>query len=373
MNGQWIEVFRTGTHTDSKGVVRTYTEADLDGIATKYDPLKHEAPVVVGHPKDNSPAFGWAEKLERRGEKLVAKLKQVVPEFQKAVSLGLYKKRSISLYPDGTLRHIGFLGAEPPAVKALADIGFSESDQATVLEYGEGVDFSDEWETRSIGRLFRRLREWIIAKYGVAEADQVLDEFTVNEIQNAKDNEEIPAPAAGFSETAQEEDLMSKELQEKLAAAEEALAAKDKQVKEFSERLAALETEKQAAEKATRLAAIQTRIDGLKAKGIVTPAMEAGLAAFVEGLDTTEIQFAENVKASPAEFFFSLLEKLPKSVTFGETATADRAATDAPTTNDFAEVRNIDEARMKIHNEATALAAQEKITYSAAVRRVLKK
>lgn len=372
MNGQWIEVFRAGTHTDSKGVTRTYTEADLDDMAAKYDPIKHEAPVVVGHPKDNSPAFGWAEKLQRQGDKLVAKLKQVVPEFQKAVSLGLYKKRSISLYPDGTLRHIGFLGAEPPAVKALADIGFSEADQAMMVEYGEGVDFSDDWNTRAIGRILRRLREWIIAKYGVDEADQVLDEYSVNEIQNAKDEDETPAPAVGFTETIPKEEDVSKELQDKLAAAKEALAAKEKQVNEFSERLAALEAEKQAAEKATRQASIQTRIDGLKGKGLLTPAMETGLAAFVEGLDTTEIQFAENVKASPVEFFFQLLEKFPKSVTFGETATTERAAATPPPAAEFAEVRHIDENRLEIHRKAKAMMAQDKISYEAAVAQLLK-
>ncbi len=133
----WMAVFRTGRHTDSHGNEREWTEGDLDRIAAGYDPAKHEAPVVIGHPKENGPAFGWVEKLERVGDTLWAEIKPTVEGFSDWVKSGLWKKRSISLYPDMTLRHIGFLGAMPPAVKGLPDFKFEEKEDAMSIEFDE--------------------------------------------------------------------------------------------------------------------------------------------------------------------------------------------------------------------------------------------
>ena len=133
-----FEIFRTGKHTANNGNTKTYTEQDLDKIAESYNPKESEAPIVVGHPKDNSPAYGWIESIKRVGDRLVAKAKDIVPEFTEALKKGLYKKRSISLTPDGKLRHVGFLGAALPAVKGLADIKFNEEDQTTYE-----MDFSE--------------------------------------------------------------------------------------------------------------------------------------------------------------------------------------------------------------------------------------
>ncbi len=121
LNGQWIELFRAGNYGE-KGA---YTEADIDKMVANYDPAKHEAPVVVGHPEHDAPAFGWVESLKRAGSVLLGKLKQVPAQFEDLVREGRFKKRSISLYrtADGpALRHVGFLGAMPPEVKGLADV-----------------------------------------------------------------------------------------------------------------------------------------------------------------------------------------------------------------------------------------------------------
>lgn len=129
---KWFAIFKTGKHTDSAGNTREWTEADLDVIVAKYDPQKHEAPIVIGHPASNAPAFGWIEKLKRVGDTLYAYPKQLAQEFVEMVNKGLFKKRSISLYPDGTLRHVGFLGAQPPAVKGLPDVQFAEGEPQTL-------------------------------------------------------------------------------------------------------------------------------------------------------------------------------------------------------------------------------------------------
>lgn len=126
----WIEVFKTGIHTASNGKTFNVGTGDIDRIISQYDPSYHEAPVVIGHPKEDDPAFGWVQALKREGNVLFAKLKDMVPEFVDMLKKGLFKKRSISLYPDFSLRHVGFLGAMPPAVKGLANIKFKEGDNA---------------------------------------------------------------------------------------------------------------------------------------------------------------------------------------------------------------------------------------------------
>ncbi len=138
----WIQVFKTGRHTDAEGREKEWGRADLDQIASSYNPNIHEAPVVIGHPENNAPAFGWVEALKREGDILYAKLKNLIPEFVDMVRRGLYKKRSIALYPDLSLRHVGFLGAMPPAIKGLEDVRFQERGQFTT----NFCDIEDEWK-----------------------------------------------------------------------------------------------------------------------------------------------------------------------------------------------------------------------------------
>lgn len=134
----WIECFRTGSQTDSAGNTKDWTEADLDNIVDKYnnqaDEERHEAPIVLGHPKTDDPAFGWVEELKREGNLLFAKLKDLSKDFVQKVRDGQYKKRSISLYSNMLLKHIGFLGATPPAVKGLADPDFNSSQSYMTFE-----------------------------------------------------------------------------------------------------------------------------------------------------------------------------------------------------------------------------------------------
>lgn len=133
---EYFEIFRTGRHTDTNGNQKEWTEADLSTIAARYNEQKeHEAPLVIGHPATNHPAYGWVESLKVEGGKLLAKAAQIVPEFAEAIKSGLFKKRSISLYPDMLLQHVGFLGAVPPAVKGLKDISFATTEGTEITEY----------------------------------------------------------------------------------------------------------------------------------------------------------------------------------------------------------------------------------------------
>lgn len=132
-----IEIFRAGTHTDDNGTQHTFTRADVAGMVSAYDPAVHEAPLCVGHPQDNKPAFGWVKSLAvAPSGALVMDTHNIAPAFAEAVNSKAFKKRSASFYPPSHhqnpkqgswyLRHVAFLGAQPPAIKGLAD--FSEAD-----------------------------------------------------------------------------------------------------------------------------------------------------------------------------------------------------------------------------------------------------
>ncbi len=141
----WIQIFKTGRHVDSSGREREWGREDLDRVVSSYDPLNHEAPVVIGHPQENGPAFGWVEGLKREGEILYARLKDLLPEFVDMVKRGLFKKRSVAFYPDLTLRHVGFLGAAPPAIKGLEDIKFQEGRQF-IIDFSDMEGIHNSWE-----------------------------------------------------------------------------------------------------------------------------------------------------------------------------------------------------------------------------------
>lgn len=145
-----IHIFKTGTHTDSHGQTLTFSEYDLAAAVAAYDPNLHQAPIVVGHPKTDNPAYGWVQSLTSDVGNLFATPEQVNPEFSEQVAAGAYKKVSASFYPPTSpanpkpgayyLRHVGFLGAEPPAIKGLQPIEFSEIDDAVTLT----VDFAEK-------------------------------------------------------------------------------------------------------------------------------------------------------------------------------------------------------------------------------------
>ena len=152
-----IEIFRAGQHTDIHGVQRDFTDADLAEIVASYDPALHEAPLVVGHPQTDAPAWGWVKSLQAVAGRLVAIPDQVQAAFGEAVASGAYKKVSAAFYPPTDkhnptpgrwhLRHVGFLGAQPPAIKGLAGPAFGEGDTldaAVVIEQDADADTDSE-------------------------------------------------------------------------------------------------------------------------------------------------------------------------------------------------------------------------------------
>ncbi|MCZ7616555.1 MAG: hypothetical protein M5T52_24090 [Ignavibacteriaceae bacterium] len=92
-----FEIFKTGTHTSDKGVTKDYSLEDLNFIAQSYKPEEDEAPIVIGHPEDNDPAFGWISSLSVSDDgKLIAEAsdEKLQPDFLNALKEGRYKREA---------------------------------------------------------------------------------------------------------------------------------------------------------------------------------------------------------------------------------------------------------------------------------------
>ncbi|RMH22225.1 MAG: peptidase, partial [Gammaproteobacteria bacterium] len=97
-----IAIFRPGRHVAMSGQALSFSEADLAATAEAYDPALHEAPLVVGHPRHDAPAYGWVKRLSfSEGDEggLKAEPAQVDPAFAEMVRKGRFKKVSASFYP----------------------------------------------------------------------------------------------------------------------------------------------------------------------------------------------------------------------------------------------------------------------------------
>ncbi len=308
---EWIPIFRTGTHTDSAGNTKTWTDQELDHIVSAYNPAKHEAPVVIGHPKDNAPAYGWVEKLKREGEMLYMKMKDIIPAFADMIAQKMFKKRSISLYPDGTLRHVGWLGAMPPAVKGLPDIQFKNEGGETTIEFEEAPEknLKEEKSMSFWERLKKRMGDAGISFAELFGSETPPTLFTEADIKTKIDAgiaDALKAKEAEFSEAAKkrEEDLKKREI--------------------------ALRTQEADAKKA----AIASFCEDMKKKGILIPAMDKlgmGITEFMSQIASIEtpIEFGEEgkkEKQTPLEFMQSFLSKLPKAIEFREVAGNDKDA-----------------------------------------------
>lgn len=141
----WIDLFKTGTHTDSSGDSREWSELDLQTIVQKYNNQKaderHKAPAIAGehHTDESLAAYGWVKSLKIEGGHLYGEFEDVEPEFEKMVNQGRFGTVSIALYPDLLLRHVAFLGAKPPAIKGLKTPKFSEDKKTIRLTYKKQI------------------------------------------------------------------------------------------------------------------------------------------------------------------------------------------------------------------------------------------
>jgi hypothetical protein len=149
METKLFQIFRAGTHTAMSGQTLNFSDTDLTVSAYAYSQKNKPAPLVLGHPDNDLPAYGHVVKLIAKADKLFA-FAEVSETLLQMVREGRYKNVSAAflgpLHPKNPvrgswmLRHVGFLGAHPPAVKNMDRLEFSsQHDEAATCP----VDFSE--------------------------------------------------------------------------------------------------------------------------------------------------------------------------------------------------------------------------------------
>ncbi|MEQ6331519.1 peptidase [Pseudomonas chengduensis] len=355
-----LPILPAGRHTALDGRPVEFTEAILQEIAETYDPALHEAPLVIGHPKLNGPAYGWAKSLEMRDGMLFAEPHQVVPEFAEAANRKMYKKRSASVYlPDSPgnpvpgkhyLRHIGFLGAMPPAIKGIpdAELNFAEDDGGLALEFAE-----PPYALTGVTDILRRIRDYFVEREGAERADQLIPNWQLQSIEeDARRRAEDKLGAGGFTSFSEQPTEAGAEAAAASAAAAaepdnaspgggKATSAADADVLEQPTQqepsMTPEEREQQLVEREQKVAGEEAKIalrqaeekrmaatefaEGLVAQGKLLPRQKLPMVELILSLPAAPLEFAEGdkqVTKGGEDVLRDFLDSLPPQVEFGE-------------------------------------------------------
>jgi hypothetical protein len=378
-----LHIFKPGTWLTLKGESIEFGEADLQATARAYDPKKGKAPLVVGHPKTDDPAKGWTVSLTANERGLFATADKVDPAFAESVRSGAYGTVSAKFYrpTDANnpvpgvwyLRHIGFLGAHPPGVKGLDDPEFAEGADDCVC-FQEGVAFG-EWDAMTSANLWRQMRDWMVSKFGLEEADKVLPNYDVRALElgaqediNAR-REVAASSGPAFGEGATTTTTDNPPPKES--------AVTDQEAAQLREQNAALARQNEELTRAAQQRATQQIRDenvafaeGLAAEARIPSAMKDQVAAIGAQLQSTpDVEFGEGEAKKPMhQVFRDLLQALPPAVEFGEAATRDRVAGDDSAA--FAE--GADPDRAALDKRIREHAATNGMSYAAAANAVMR-
>lgn len=378
-----LHVFKAGTHVATDGKRYTFSEADVADLAASYDPELSRAPLVVGHPKIEDPAFGWAASFSCNDDGVFATPEAVEPQFAEMVNTQRFSSISLSVYLPDTPgnpkpghfypRHIGFLGAQPPAVKGLQRPQFAENDGA--------IEFSMPLPNRirSIGyylkRLFQGVRDKEIETSGAEKAEQLIPQWCIDGLAEATtfDDDEMNRAVFAAPTPTPESDMTDN----KTAEFAEQQTRLDTQKKDQDAREAVL---KKREDDAKRECAVEFAEDLVK-EGKLLPRQKAPVVELLLAMPAgTVLNFAEGegdaattIEKPADNVLRELLTSLPKQVDFSEKAGGETVLAGQGAAADFAGPAGaqVDGARLELHNKALAYQRQHPGTdYMVAVHAV---
>lgn len=351
-----IHIFKAGRQITAAGEVIQFTEGDLAASAKAYDPKRHEAPFVIGHPKTDDPAKGWVHALSHTDRGLFALPDRIDPAFAEQVNRRDYGKVSAKFYrPDSPrnpvpgvwyLRHVGLLGAEPPAVKGLDDPAFSEVEDDCVL-FTEGLDIPSDAMPAEVATA-----DVVPADHSTPTDPAAVNPATPSPTQADPNPEETAV-------TPQEADRLKSEnatLTQRLADME-AAQQKEAADRRHADNVAFAETLSQEGRiKADHVPLLAAVLDTVQA-----PDADGHSVAFGEGDDAQPMH----------KVLRGFLSALPTAVEFGEVATKDRAALDAEDDSvQYAE--GTDPGRIEADKKIRAYMKTHNVDYRTAAQAVMK-
>jgi len=341
----WFPAFMGGEQIDSNGSKRTWTNQELDEIVANTKKRIEQnvfsgAPFVVGHPKDNAPAYGWTGDIKRDGNVILVKGAKVHDEFASGVEKGLWPNRSIRIGKDKGgfyLRHVGFLGALAPAIEGMDAIYSVNTDD-------ECFDYSiDSMTPTTVSRLMRRMRDFLIEKYGVEYADKVIPDYEIESLSehaNSLREEDSNTPSYSNTDPKPGDKPMPDFTQADIDAAVEKAtkAAQEKAATDFAEKQEVNDKELTVERNKRLVIEFSGDISALLDTGQLLPAQTEGMAEFMLQLsDTNEAQFefsagekdkVETIKKSPLKWFQQFTKSIGKQIDLSESDAGKSSAVD---------------------------------------------
>lgn len=322
-----IHIFKPGTHQPMEGEPITFTLAHFQATASAYNMDTHEAPLVVGHPKHNNPAYGWVKQIVATPEGLFIEPHQVDGEFQEMVKAGRFKKISPSFYePDEPtnpvpgvyyLRHVGFLGAIPPSVKGLKPAEFADGGKGIVI-FNEEKPMADETTQPDKKGLLAKLIAFLTKELGEDKAAEIITEEGAQAITEA-----VKEAAPEKAKTELPSNAGADELLPEVAAQLAAVSEENLRLKAENEELLAEAEDKEADGESADFAEVIRR----KIAPRHRPAVRAMLKAASKKRGTSKLEFSEGGKNKPlTPALQEFIRSLPDVVDFSEVAKKGAAA-----------------------------------------------
>jgi hypothetical protein len=271
-----ILAFRADTKA-SKGL----TAKHIADAAALYDADKNPAPLVFGHPVNDSPALGLVSGARAAGNDLFLKLKNVADTVKTAVKERRILGRSIAFWdPDHpsnphpgkySIRHFGLLGGMAPAIPGMPALKFSADEGALEAEDDAAPDAAVVFSVEA-GTPVQKIIE-----------------------------EPKPGPKEPVMEFSQEQfDAEKKAREDAERERDELKTANEKRDREFA-----------AAEAARRKGEDETVLTAAVEAGKVLPAEKDDLVKLFEALPTKALTFSAG-ELEPRQALAKFLDGLPK-------------------------------------------------------------
>lgn len=270
------------------------TEQDLKEAVETFTPRR---PVGIGHDimkKDDAPKYGnvWSVRLVNGGKTLTGEV-EFSEALDKLYTSGLYDGWSVSIPKravDGKtyLHHLAFLGATPPKIPGLKDLGeksFQAADNDKVFSF----DFSGK----------------------IKESDEEV-KMTKEEIEAMqKENAELKEANKKLAENKTSlEGELKKAQEEKKETGE---VSSETLPKEFSDKIKSYDEEM----KKMRLQAFKAKVENYLPKGLMEQAevLASSLASRSDAVNFSDN--GQSVQGTEIELLASILTKWPQSVSLG--------------------------------------------------------
>jgi hypothetical protein len=138
---QWFQVLSPGVYPLSKDRQINFNSEDLGRMASAFNGLnpRRPAPVVIGHPENDAPAYGTVYFLKMEDNELLGVSDDLSESYRQQMRAGNFQRYGAQFFapdnPDNPapgswlLKHIGVKGVVPPIVRGYltSDAEFAES------------------------------------------------------------------------------------------------------------------------------------------------------------------------------------------------------------------------------------------------------